>query len=153
MITRINLYTVGGVSAMLYAIITLSLYVYLWTRWSILKDGEANQILIMVDQKSGEWTSLWWGITIIPLALIPVFLAVLRLLWKEGSEALAAMAFVAGMVALILGVIGPLRGATTTKTLAHIFATGNEIQKVAAQVVYTSGESYGKGLFCLFGAT
>ena len=34
-----------------------------------------------------------------------------------------------------------------------IIISGNEMEKTAAQVLYKSGESYGKGLFCLFGAT
>ena len=152
MTTKVNLYAVGGISAITYAIITLFLYVYLWTRWGILRSGDANQILTMVNQKPGEWSILWWGITIIPYALIPVFLAVLKSLWKN-EAAIASMAFMSGMIALILGIIGPLRSATITETLARIFATGNEAQRTAAQVVYKAGESYGKGLFCLFGAT
>ena len=152
MTTKVNLYAVGGISAITYAIITLLLYVYLWTRWGILRSGDANQILTMVNRKPGEWTLLWWGITIIPYALIPVFLAVLKSLWKN-EAAIDSMAFMAGMIALILGIIGPLRSATITETLARIFATGNEAQRTAAQVVYKAGEAYGKGLFCLFGAT
>lgn len=84
--------------------------------------------------------------------MIPVFLAVLKALWKDDAS-LASMAFIAGMIALILGIIGPLRSATTTETLSRIFSAGNEMEKTAAQVIYKSGESYGKGLFCLFGAT
>lgn len=152
MATRVNLYAVGGISAITYAVITLFLYVYLWTRWGILKSGDANQILTLVNRKLGEWTILWWGITIIPYALIPVFLAVLKSLWKN-EAAIASIAFMAGIIALILGIIGPLRSATITETLARIFATGNDVQRTAAQVVYKAGESYGKGLFCLFGAT
>ncbi len=147
-----GLFTIGGISAFVYASVTLFLYVYLWTRWSIINGGEAHQILTMINQKHGEWFALWWGITIIPYAMIPVFLAVLKLLWKD-EPALASMAFIAGMIALILGIIGPLRSATTTETLSRIHAAGNEIEKTAAQVIYKSGESYGKGLFCLFGAT
>ncbi|HHT9130364.1 MAG TPA: hypothetical protein ACFYEC_05825, partial [Candidatus Brocadiaceae bacterium] len=115
MATKVNLYAVGGISAITYAIITLFLYVYLWTRWGILRSGDANQILTMVNRKPGEWTILWWGITIIPYALIPVFLAVLKSLWKN-EAAIASMAFMAGMIALILGIIGPLRSATITET-------------------------------------
>ena len=152
MTPRINLFTVGGISAILYASVSLFLYVYLWTRWSILRSGEANQILTAVNQKSGEWAILWWSITIIPYAMIPVFLSVLKSLWKDEGT-LASMAFVAGMIALILGIIGPLRSTTITGTLAHINTTGTEMQKIAAQVVYKAGESYGKGLFCVFGAT
>lgn len=132
-----SLFTVGGVSAFVYASVTLFLYVCLWTRWSII---------------NGEGSALWWGITIIPYAMIPVFLAVLKALWKDDAS-LASMAFIAGMIALILGIIGPLRSATTTETLSRIFSAGNEMEKTAAQVIYKSGESYGKGLFCLFGAT
>jgi len=150
--TKVNLLAVGGGSAILYAAVTLALYACLWTRWGILTGGEANQVLMMVGQRLGEWTTLWWGITLIPLALIPTFLAVLKTFWK-GEEALAGMAFVAGLVALILGIIGPLRSATTTATLARIYATGSEVERAAALVVYQSGESYGQGLFCLFGAT
>ncbi len=152
MMTGASLFAVGGGSAILYAGVTLALYVYLWARWGILTGGEANQVLMMVSQRPGEWVALWWGITLIPLALIPTFLAVLKTL-REGEEALAGMAFVAGLVALILGIIGPLRSATTTATLARIYATGSELERVAALVVYQSGESYGQGLFCLFGAT
>ena len=152
MTTKLNLFTIGGVSAFTYAIITFGLYVYLWTRWGVIRGSDVSQILMTVDRKHGEWTALWWSITIIPYAMIPVFLAVLNALWKD-DPALASMAFIAGMIALILGIIGPLRSATTTGTLAHIFATGDEAQKSAAQVLYKTGESYGKGLFCLFGAT
>lgn len=150
--TRVNLLAVGGSSAILYAAVTLALYVCLWARWGNLIGGEADQLLMMVGQRLGEWTTLWWGITLIPLALIPTFLAVLKTLWK-GEEALAGMAFVAGLVALILGLIGPLRSATTTATLARIYATGNELERATALVMYQAGESYGQGLFCLFGAT
>lgn len=147
-----SLFTVGGVSAFVYAGVTLFLYVYLWTRWSIINGGETSQILTTINQKHGEWSALWWSITIIPYAMIPVFLAVLKSLWKD-APALASMAFIAGMTAFILGIIGPLRSATTTETLSRIHASGNEVEKTAAQVIYKSGESYGKGLFCLFGAT
>ena len=150
--TKVNPLAVGGGSAILYAVVTLVLYVCLWARWSILTGGEAGQVLTMVGQRLGEWTALWWGITLIPLALIPTFLALLQTLW-EGEEALAGMAFVAGLVALILGIIGPLRSATTTAALARIHATSSEVERAAALVVYRSGESYGQGLFCLFGAT
>ncbi len=149
---ELSLFTVGGVSAFVYASVTLFLYVYLWTRWSIINGGDAHQILTMIHQKHGEWLALWWSITIIPYAMIPVFLAVLKSLWKD-DPALASMAFIAGMTAFILGIIGPLRGATTTETLSRIHAAGNEVEKTAARVIYQSGESYGKGLFCLFGAT
>ena len=152
MTTKLNLFTIGGISAFVYAVVTFSLYVYLWNRWSVIRGSDVSQILITVERRHGEWAALWWGITIIPYAMIPVFLAVLNAFWKDDA-ALASMAFVAGMIALILGIIGPLRSATTTGTLAHIFATGDEAQRVAAQVLYKTGESYGKGLFCLFGAT
>ena len=148
----ISLFTVGGISAFVYASVTLFLYVYLWTRWSIINGSEADKILTTIHQKHGEWSALWWGITIIPYAMIPVFLAVLKALWKDDAS-LASMGFIAGMIALILGIIGPLGSATTTDTLSRIHATGNEVEKTAAQVIYKSGESYGKGLFCLFGAT
>ena len=108
--------------------------------------------MVMVGQRQGEWAALWWGITLIPLALIPTFLAVLKTL-REGEEALAGIAFVAGLVALILGIIGPLRSATTTATLARIYATGSEAERAAALVIYQSVESYGQGLLCFFGAT
>ena len=147
-----NLLAIGGSSAILYAIVTLVLYLYLWTRWGVLTGGEANQVLVMVGQRQGEWVALWWGITLIPLALIPTFLAVLKTL-REGEEALAGIAFVAGMVALILGIVGPLRSATTTVTLARIYATGSEAERAAALVIYQSVESYGQGLLCFFGAT
>jgi len=150
--TKANLIAVGGGSAILYAAVTLALYVFLWARWGILTGGEANRVLTMVSQRLGEWTALWWGITLIPLALIPTFLAVLKTLWK-GEEALAGMAFMAGLVALILGIIGPLRSATTTATLARIYVTGSEVERAAALVVYRAEETYGQGLFCLFGAT
>lgn len=151
-LTEVNLFAVGGGSAIAYAVITLALYLYLWARWGIPTEGEASQVLMMVGQRPSEWTALWWGITLIPLALIPTFLAVLRSLWED-EPALAGMAFVAGLVALILGILGPLRSATTTGTLARIYATGSEVERAAALVVYQSGESYGQGLFCLFGAT
>ena len=147
-----NIFTIGGSSAILYAIVTLVLYLYLWTRWGVLTGGEANQVLVMVGQRQGEWAALWWGITLIPLALIPTFLAVLKTL-REGEEALAGIAFVAGLVALILGIVGPLRSATTTVTLARIYATGSEAERAAALVIYQSVESYGQGLLCFFGAT
>lgn len=150
--TEVNLFAVGGGSAIAYAVITLTLYLYLWARWGILTGGEASQVLMVVGQRLSEWTGLWWGITLIPLALIPTFLAVLRSLWED-EQALAGMAFVAGLVALILGILGPLRSATTTGTLARIYVTGSEVERAAALVVYQSGESYGQGLFCLFGAT
>lgn len=150
--TEVNLFAVGGGSAIIYAVITLTLYLYLWARWGILTGGEASQVLMVVGQRLSEWTGLWWGITLIPLALIPTFLAVLRSLWGD-EQALAGMAFVAGLVALILGILGPLRSATTTGTLARIYATASEVERAAALVVYQSGESYGQGLFCLFGAT
>jgi len=150
--TRVNLLAVGGGSAILYAVVTLALYVCLWARWGILTVGEANQVLTMVGQRLSEWIALWWGITLIPLALIPTFLAVLQTLWQD-EAALAGMALVAGLVALILGIIGPLRSATATATLARIYATGSEMERAAALVVYRSGESYGQGLLCLFGAT
>lgn len=92
------------------------------------------------------------GLTLIPLALIPTFLAILKTL-REGEEMLAGMAFVAGLVALILEIVGPLRSATTTATLARIYATDSEAKRAAALVVYQSVESYGQGLLCLFGAT
>jgi hypothetical protein len=149
---ELSLFTVGGISAFVYAGVTLFLYVYLWTRWKIIDGGEASQILTTISQKHGEWSALWWSITIIPYAMIPVFLAVLMSLWKD-EPALASMAFIAGMTAFILGIIGPLRSATTTGTLSRIHATGNEMEKTSARVIYKSGESYGKGLFCLFGAT
>lgn len=151
-LTEVNLFAVGGGSAIVYAVITLTLYLYLWVRWGILIEGEASQVLMMVGQRLSEWTALWWGITLIPLALIPTFLAVFRSLWKA-EQALAGMALVAGLVALILGILGPLRNATTTATLARIYTIGNEVERAAALVVYQSGESYGQGLFCLFGAT
>jgi hypothetical protein len=150
--TGVNLLTVGGGSAILYAVVSLALYTYLWARWGILTGGEPAQVLTMVGERRGEWTALWWGITIVPLALVPTFLAVFKTL-VEREEALAGIALVAGLVALILGIIGPLRSATTTATLAGLYATGSEAAKVAALVVYQSGESYGRGLFCLFGAT
>ncbi len=149
---RMNLCVVGGISAILYAVVSLFLYVFLWTRWNILQSGTADQTLAFVERNSGEWKALWWGITIIPYAMIPVFLAVLKALWRD-EPSLASLAFIAGMIALILGVIGPLRSATITGTLAHIHAAGNEMQKTVARVMYAAGESYGKGLFCLFGAT
>lgn len=149
---ELNLFTVGGISAFVYAGVTLFLCLFLWTRWKVIEGGDASQILTMIYQKHGEWSALWWSITIIPYAMIPVFLAVLKALWKD-EPALASMAFIAGMTAFILGIIGPLRSATTTETLSRIHAAGNEIEKAAAQVIYKSGEYYGKGLFCLFGAT
>ena len=152
MATKMNLFTIGGITALIYASFTLFLYVYLWTRWSILKSNDAGQILTIIHQNHVEWKALWWGITIIPYALIPTFLAVLRSLRKD-EMAISSLAFIAGMIALILGIIGPLRSATVTGTLANIHTFGNETQKAAAQVVYTCGESYGRGLFCLFGAT
>ncbi|HHT9109839.1 MAG TPA: DUF4386 family protein [Candidatus Brocadiaceae bacterium] len=152
MAARINLFTLGGITALVYVSFTLFLYVYLWTRWSVLKSNDSGQILTIIYQNSGEWKAMWWGITIIPYALIPTFLAVLRSLWK-GEMTISSMAFTAGMIALILGIIGPLRSATVTGSLANIHAFGNEAQKAAAQVMYTCGESYGRGLFCLFGAT
>ena len=152
MTTRINLFTIGGITAIVYASFTLFLYVYLWTRWSVLKSNDAGQILTIIHQNRGEWKAMWWGITIIPYALIPTFLAVLRSLWKD-EMAISSMAITAGMIALILGIIGPLGSATVTGSLAYIHAFGNEAQKAAAQEMYTCGESYGRGLFCLFGAT
>ena len=149
---RVNILAIGGISAFGYSIITLSLYILLCTRWNVINGGDPGQILLMVNKRHGEWSALWWGITIIPYAIIPTFLAVLYALWKEDAE-LSSMAFMAGVIALVLGIIGPLRSATVTETLADIYANGNEMQKVAAQVAYRSGESYGKGLFCLFGAT
>lgn len=149
---RVNILAIGGISAFGYSIITLSLYILLWTRWNVINGGDPGQILLMVNKRHGEWSALWWGITIIPYAIIPTFLAVLHALWKDDA-ALSSMAFMAGVIALILGIIGPLRSATVTGTLADIYASGNEMQKVAVQVAYRSGESYGKGLFCLFGAT
>lgn len=46
-----SLFTVGGVSAFVYASVTLFLYVCLWTRWSIINGGEAHQVLTMINQK------------------------------------------------------------------------------------------------------
>ena len=91
---ELSLFTVGGISAFVYAGVTLFLYVYLWTRWSIVNGGEASQILTMIHQKHNEWSVLWWSIAIIPYAMIPVFLAVLMSLWKD-EPALASMAFIA----------------------------------------------------------
>lgn len=147
-----NLLTVGGGSAIVYSVASLALYAYLWARWGVLSGGEPAQVLTMVGERRGEWTALWWGITLIPLALVPTFLAVFKKL-VEREEALAGISLVAGLVALILGIIGPLRSATTTATLAGLYASGSEAARAAAIVVYQSGESYGRGLFCLFGAT
>jgi hypothetical protein len=147
-----SIFAIGAWSGMLYAVVTLLLYVYLWSRWSILTSGEAEQILALIGQRRREWTTLWWAITVIPLALIPTFLAV-RSAFQGREETLAGIAFVAGLVALILGIIGPLRSATTVDALARIYASGSEMQRESALVVYRSGESYGQGLFCLFGAT
>ena len=151
--TNVNLFTVGGIASIVYATVTLSFYTYLWIRWgNILKSGQANQILTLINRKSTEWPVIWWGITIIPHAVIPIFLAVLKALWKD-EPALASMAFVAGIVALILGILAPLRCIAISKTLARIFAIGNDMQRAAAEVAYKVEESYGKGLYCLFGAT
>src|SRR3989304_6047078 len=102
---ELSLFTVGGISAFVYASVTLFLYVYLWTHWKVIDGCEASQILTTISQKHGEWSDLWWSITIIPYAMIPVFLAVLKSLCKT-EPALASMAFIAGMTAFILGIIG-----------------------------------------------
>ena len=151
--TSVNLFTVGGISSIVYVAITLSFYTYLWIRWgNTLKNGQANQILMMINRKSTEWPVVWWGITIIPHAVIPVFLAVLKALWKH-EPALALMAFIVGIVALILGILAPLRCIAISMALARIFAIGNDMQRAAAEVAYKVEEYYGKGLYCLFGAT
>jgi len=148
----VNLFIIGGGSAILYTIVTLVLYLYLWSRWGIPAAGEPGQALMVVSQRLGEWVAMWWGIALIPLALIPAFLAVLQALHRD-ERALAGMAFVAGLVALILGILGPLKNATVTASLARIYATGSEVEKAAALVIYRSEAAYGWGLSCVFGAT
>lgn len=149
---KINLYTTGGFSAILYASVTFISYVYLWTRWSIVGKEDVYQILKMINKHPAEWTILWWCITIIPFAILPTFLAILHALWRV-EPAISSLAFLAGMTAFILGVIGPLRNVTVTNILAEIYTKGNEMEKVAAVVMFKSGESYGRSLFCVFGAT
>lgn len=60
----ISLSAIGGGSAILYAVVTLILY--LWTRWGILTGGEADQVLTMIGQRQGEWIVLWWGSLLSP---------------------------------------------------------------------------------------
>jgi hypothetical protein len=150
---KLNIYTIGGISSLMYAAITLFFYMYLWFRFGgILKSGQVGQILVMIDRKSIEWPVVWWAITIIPLAFIPIFLAVLKGLWKD-EAILASIAFMAGSVALILGILGPLRVIVVSEVLAKVFVTGNEMQRTAADVIYRVEEAYGKGMYCVFGAT
>lgn len=150
---KTNIYTIGGISSLIYVAITFSFYMYLWVRFgSVLKTGQVSQILPMIDRNSIEWPVVWWAITIIPHAFIPLFLAVLKGLWKD-ERTLASMAFMAGIVALILGILSPLRCIATSEILARIFVTGNEMQKAASEVIYKIEESYGKGMYCVFGAT
>lgn len=150
---RLNIYTIGGISSLVYATITLFFYMYLWFRFGdTLKSGQASQILMMIDRKSIGWPIVWWAITIIPLAFIPIFLAVLKGLWKD-EAALASIAFMAGTVALILGILGPLRVIAISEVLAKVFVTGNEMQRAAADVIYRVEEAYAKGMYCVFGAT
>ncbi|MGQ3684317.1 MAG: hypothetical protein ACUBOA_04780 [Candidatus Loosdrechtia sp.] len=150
---RLNIYAIGGISSLVYAAITLFFYTYLCFRFgSTLRSGQASQILLLIDRKSVEWSVVWWAITIIPLAFIPIFLAVLKGLWKD-EAALASIAFMAGTVALILGILGPLRVIAVSEVLVRIFATGNEMQRAAADVIYRIEEAYGRGMYCVFGAT
>ncbi len=150
---KANIYTIGGISSLIYVAITFSFYMYLWFRFgSVLKTGQVNQILPMIDRNSIEWPAVWWAVTIIPHAFIPLFLAVLKGLWKDEGT-LASMAFMAGIVALILGILSPLRCIAISEVLARIFVTGNEMQRAASEVIYKIEESYGKGMYCVFGAT
>lgn len=150
---KTNIYTIGGISSFVYVSVTFLSYMYLWIRFgSVLRNGQVNQILPMIDRNSIEWPIVWWTITIIPHAFIPLFLAVLRGLWKDEAT-LASMALMAGIVALILGILSPLRCIAISEVLARIFVTGNEMQKAASEVIYKIEESYGKGMYCVFGAT
>lgn len=153
MITRLNIYTIGGISSFIYAAITFFFYMYLWLRFgSVLKSGQSGQILTMIDQRSIEWPVVWWALTIIPHAFIPIFLSVLKGLWRE-EPALASMAFMAGIVALVLGILGPLRCVVISGVLAKLFVNGSDMQKATADALYKIEEAYGKGMYCLFGAT
>lgn len=153
MTTKLTLYSIGGISSLVYAAITFSFYMYLWFRFgSVLKSGQTNQILTMINQKSVEWSVVWWGITIIPHAFIPLFLAVLKGLWKDEST-LASLGFMAGIVALVLGILSPLRCIAISGILAKTFVSGSEMQRTAADVIYRVEEAYGKGMYCVFGAT
>lgn len=150
---KTNIYTIGGISSLIYVAITFSFYMYLWIRFgSVLKIGQVNQILPMINRNSIEWPVVWWAVTIIPHAFIPLFLAVLKGLWKDEGT-LASMAFMAGIVALILGILSPLRCIAISEVLARVFITGNEMQRAACEVIYKIEESYGKGMYCVFGAT
>ncbi|GJQ45131.1 MAG: hypothetical protein AMXMBFR17_28060 [Candidatus Jettenia caeni] len=150
---KLTLYTIGSISSFLYAAITLSSYMYLWFRFgSAIKSDQPSQILTMIDQRSVEWPIVWWIITIIPHAFIPLFLAVLKGLWKD-EPTLASLGFMAGIVALILGILSPLRCIAISGVLAKIFVSGSEMQRAAADVIYRVEEAYSKGMYCVFGAT
>ncbi len=147
-----KLLIIGGYGAIIYSLSTGIFYAYLARRWPMVGKQDAEAILKEVGAHPTQWQFFWWSAIILSFSLIPTFPALVQALWKD-AQAYATIALFFGLIAIILGTLGPLRHATVTPTLAHLYNDGPEGIKGMVSVVYKAQEAYGEGLFCLFGST
>ncbi|HHT9155484.1 MAG TPA: DUF4386 family protein, partial [Candidatus Tripitaka sp. YC43] len=136
-----------------YAASTAFFYAYLWWRWPMVERQEAEAVLKTVGQDRTRWQTFWWLGVILSFSLIPTFPALCQVLLRT-EPAYAYVALLFGLIAIILGTLGPLRHATITPTLAELYTnTSDKGVKQAIVLIYKAQEAYGQGLFCLFGST
>ncbi|MHC4197845.1 MAG: DUF4386 family protein [Planctomycetota bacterium] len=148
-----TLLTIGGYGGLTYAVSTGLSYAYLAWRWPVVDKQEAGAVLKCVGERRAEWQFFWWCAIILSFSLIPTFPALVYALWRD-AQAYAVIALFFGLIAIILGTLGPLRHATVTPTLASLYDTADsEEMKGVVTIVYKAQEAYGQGLFCLFGST
>ncbi len=148
-----KLLKLGGWGALVYAVSTAFFYAYLWRRWPMVERQEAEAVLKTVGQDRARWQSFWWLGIILSFSLIPTFPALCQVLLRT-EPAYAYVALLFGLIAVILGTLGPLRHATITPTLAELYAnTSDKGIKQTVVLIYKAQEAYGQGLFCLFGST
>ena len=114
---------------------------------------EAEAVLKTVGQDRARWQTFWWLGIILSFSLIPTFPALCQVLLRT-EPAYEYVALLFGLIAVILGTLGPLRHATITPTLAELYAnTSDKGIKQTVVLIYKAQEAYGQGLFCLFGST
>ena len=148
-----KLLKLGGWGALVYAASTAFFYAYLQRRWPMVEKQEAEAVLKTVGQNTARWRAFWWLGIILSFSLIPTFPALCQVLLRT-EPAYAYVALFFGLIAVIMGTLGPLRHATITPTLAELYTKSPEegVRRTLV-LIYTAQEAYGQGLFCLFGST
>jgi hypothetical protein len=154
-----KLLKLGGWGALVYATSTAFFYAYLQWRWPMVEraagplPSQTEAVLKAVGQNIAWWQAFWWLGIILSFSLIPTFPALCQALLRI-EPAYAYIALLFGLIAVILGTLGPLRHATITPTLAELYTkTSEEGARQTIALIYRAQEAYGQGLFCLFGST